>query len=67
MVKKHFIVALIGGIASGKSSVLHFFQFLGIDTIRADVIAKQILQKANMHMMHILNHARQHLFFGGIT
>lgn len=60
MVKKHFIVALIGGIASGKSSVLHFFQSLGIDTISADVIAKQILQKGKPAYDAILNHLGQH-------
>lgn len=50
-----YTIALIGGIASGKSSVLHFFHKLGIETISADVIAKEILKKNQPAYLAILN------------
>lgn len=40
-----FTVALIGGIASGKSSALAFFQKKNITCISADTIAKRLTEK----------------------
>lgn len=40
-----FTVALIGGIASGKSSALAFFQEKNITCISADTIAKRLTEK----------------------
>lgn len=39
-----FIVALTGGIGSGKSTVADAFARLGIDVIDADVIARQVVE-----------------------
>ena len=43
--KPMFTVALIGGIASGKSSALAFFQEKNITCISADTIAKRLTEK----------------------
>lgn len=43
MLDQIFCVGLTGGIASGKSTVLKFFHTLGIDSVCADQIAKQII------------------------
>lgn len=51
-----YTIALIGGIASGKSSILNFFEKLGIKTISADVIAKEILKKKQPAYVAIVNH-----------
>ncbi len=40
-----YCVALIGGIGSGKSTVSHFFNELGIDVISADLIAKALSEQ----------------------
>lgn len=39
-----FIVALTGGIGSGKSTVADAFARLGVDVIDADVIARQVVE-----------------------
>lgn len=54
---KKFLVGLIGGIASGKSSALQFFQQQGIDCYSADVIAHQLLRPNSLVYQAI----RQHL------
>lgn len=38
------VIALTGGIGSGKSTVSHFFSKLGIDVIDADVIARALVK-----------------------
>jgi dephospho-CoA kinase len=37
-------VAITGGIAEGKSTVLHYLQELGFETLSADVVAKEVLR-----------------------
>lgn len=39
-----YIVALTGGIGSGKSTVAHAFARLGITIIDADIIARQVVE-----------------------
>ncbi|UVK78697.1 MAG: dephospho-CoA kinase [Sodalis sp. Ffu] len=40
----HYIVALTGGIGSGKSTVASAFTALGVPLVDADVIARQVVQ-----------------------
>ncbi len=40
---KPLIIAIIGGIATGKSSVIHFFREKGFSVIQADLVAHQFL------------------------
>ncbi|MFV8147539.1 dephospho-CoA kinase, partial [Enterobacter cloacae complex sp.6722787] len=39
-----YIVALTGGIGSGKSTVANAFADLGINVIDADIIARQVVE-----------------------
>lgn len=41
---KMFLVGLVGGIASGKSSIIHIFQQLGCAVTGIDAIAQHIVQ-----------------------
>ncbi|WP_261643696.1 dephospho-CoA kinase [Erwinia mallotivora] len=40
----HYIVALTGGIGSGKSTIAHAFARRGIDIVDADLIARQVVE-----------------------
>ena len=40
-----YIVALTGGIGSGKSTIANAFAGLGVDVVDADVIARQVVEK----------------------
>ncbi len=58
--KKHtFTIALIGGIASGKSTVLNFFRNLNIDCISADDVAKDIMKINQPAYIEIVKHLGQ--------
>jgi dephospho-CoA kinase len=41
--RKHFVVALTGGVASGKSAVARRFEALGIDVYDADIAAREVV------------------------
>ena len=49
-----YIVALTGGIGSGKSTVANAFADLGINVIDADIIARQVLNQVHLRYMPLL-------------
>lgn len=49
-----YIVALTGGIGSGKSTVANAFADLGINVIDADIIARQVVEPGNLRYMPLL-------------
>ncbi len=51
-----YIVALTGGIGSGKSTVTHFFSSYDISIIDADVIARDILEFNPLLLMKIVQY-----------
>ena len=46
-----YIVALTGGIGSGKSTVANAFADLGINVIDADIIARQVVHLRYMPLL----------------
>jgi len=51
-----FIVGLTGGIGSGKSTVECFFQQLGIQTVDADLVARQVVAPGQAALEQIIAH-----------
>lgn len=51
-----FVIGLTGGIASGKTTVAHFFKALGISIIDADAISHQLTQPHTMAYQKIVAH-----------
>jgi dephospho-CoA kinase len=49
-------IAITGGIASGKSTVVTLFKKLGAQTFSADIIAKQLVEKDKPALALIANH-----------
>ncbi len=49
-----YIVALTGGIGSGKSTVANAFADLGINVIDADIIARQVVEQVHLRYMPLL-------------
>jgi dephospho-CoA kinase len=49
-----YIVALTGGIGSGKSTVANAFADLGINVIDADIIARQVVEPGAPRYMPLL-------------
>jgi len=54
-----YIVALSGGIASGKSTVANLFAEQGVPIVDADVIAKKVVEKGSLALKHIEQHFGQ--------
>lgn len=52
----HYIVALTGGIGSGKSMVANAFAALGVPLVDADIIARQIVQPGSIILGDIVDH-----------
>lgn len=50
-----YTVALTGGIGSGKSTVADAFARLGVDIVDADIIARQLLNRALLHYKPLPN------------
>lgn len=50
------IVALSGGIASGKTTVSDFFAEKNVPVIDADVVAKKVVEKSSKGLKGIVNH-----------
>ncbi|HGA2726346.1 TPA: dephospho-CoA kinase [Enterobacter hormaechei] len=56
-----YIVALTGGIGSGKSTVAHAFARLGITIIDADIIARQVVEPNTPALNAIEAHFGRHV------
>ncbi|WP_392552844.1 dephospho-CoA kinase [Orbus wheelerorum] len=54
-----YIVALSGGIASGKSTVANLFAKLGAQVVDADIIAKKVVEKGSLALKHIVEYFGQ--------
>nr|CBX70443.1 hypothetical protein YEW_KU45670 [Yersinia enterocolitica W22703] len=48
-----YIVALTGGIGSGKSTVANAFANLGVPLVDADIIARQVVEPGTRALMEI--------------
>lgn len=56
-----YIIALSGGVASGKSTVANLFAQLGVPIIDADIIARQVVAKGSQPLRHIISHFGEQL------
>lgn len=56
-----YVVALSGGIASGKSTIANLFDKLGVPIIDADVIARQVVQIGSDAFNQIVKHFSQEI------
>ncbi|OCG03097.1 dephospho-CoA kinase [Gilliamella sp. wkB112] len=56
-----YVVALSGGIASGKSTIANLFAKLGVPIIDADVIARQVVQSGTPAFNLIIKHFSQEI------
>lgn len=56
-----YIVALSGGIASGKSTIAHLFAQLGVPIIDADIIARQVVEVGTPALEQITQHFSQEI------
>ncbi|WP_392561656.1 dephospho-CoA kinase [Orbus sturtevantii] len=54
-----YIVALSGGIASGKSTVADLFAKLGVPIVDADIIAKKVVAKGSQALEQIVHYFGQ--------
>lgn len=59
-----YIVALSGGIASGKSTIAHLFAQLGVPIIDADIIARQVVEVGTPALEQITQHFSQEILLG---
>lgn len=51
-----YIVALSGGIASGKTTVANLFAQLGVPVVDADIIARQLVEPRSLALQHLISH-----------
>lgn len=56
-----YIVALSGGVASGKSTIAHLFAQLGVPIIDADIIARQVVEVGTPALEQITKHFSQEI------
>lgn len=56
-----YVVALSGGIASGKSTIANLFAKLGVPIIDADIIARQVVQPGTSAFSTIVKHFSQEI------
>ncbi|OCG60361.1 MULTISPECIES: dephospho-CoA kinase [unclassified Gilliamella] len=56
-----YVVALSGGIASGKSTIANLFAKLGVPVIDADIIARQVVQVGSDALNQIVKHFSQEI------
>lgn len=56
-----YIVALSGGIASGKSTIAHLFAQLGVPITDADIIARQVVEVGTPALEQITKHFSQEI------
>ena len=43
-----FILGVTGGIGSGKSAATQWFESQGIQVVDADIVAREVVEKANL-------------------
>ncbi len=43
-----FILGITGGIGSGKSAATQWFESQGIQVVDADIVAREVVEKANL-------------------
>lgn len=55
------VVALSGGVASGKSTIASLFENLGVPIIDADIIARQIVKVGTEPFIQIVKHFSQEI------
>ncbi len=53
-------IAITGGIGSGKSTVLKWFEAQSIPTINADLVARQVVEKGQPGLTAITEHFNKH-------
>ncbi|MDP0328561.1 dephospho-CoA kinase [Glaesserella parasuis] len=58
-----YIVALTGGIGSGKSTIANLFAALGVPVIDADIIARNIVEKGSPLLAQIVAHFGKQILF----
>lgn len=51
-----YIVALSGGIASGKTTVANLFAQLGVPVVDADIIARQLVEPGSLALQYLISH-----------
>lgn len=51
-----YCIGLTGTVASGKSTAIAYFKELGIDTLSADTIARQLTEKNSPALLEITHH-----------
>jgi dephospho-CoA kinase len=56
-----YVVALSGGIASGKSTIADLFAKLGVPIVDADIIARQVVQAGSYAFNQIVKHFSQEI------
>lgn len=56
-----YIVALSGGIASGKTTVANLFAQRGVPIVDADIIARQVVEKGSLTLATLAQHFGQHI------
>ncbi|OCG62917.1 dephospho-CoA kinase [Gilliamella sp. GillExp13] len=56
-----YVVALSGGIASGKSTIANLFAKLGVPIIDADIIARQVVHAGSYAFNQIVKHFSQEI------
>jgi len=61
----NFIVAVTGGIASGKSAVTDFFKDLGVAVADADIAARAVVESGQAALDEIANHFGSDLVLDG--
>ncbi|MDG6309415.1 dephospho-CoA kinase [Glaesserella parasuis] len=58
-----YVVALTGGIGSGKSTIANLFAALGVPVIDADIIARNIVEKGSPLLAQIVAHFGKQILF----
>lgn len=50
-----YIVGLTGGIGSGKSTIANLFVELDVPIVDADMVAREVVEKARRYLLKLLN------------
>ena len=63
MTDSPIVIALTGGIASGKSSIARMFSDLGVTIIDSDRIARELFKPDSIHLAKLKTEFGNHIFF----